>query len=173
MEQINCNNIQIKLWESKDIDLLIRINEPEMMENLGGSETKEQVMKRHNRYLDLKGKGCMFSIILYPDLESVGSIGYWQSDWNGEDIFEIGWSILPPFQGKGIATIAAKLAVGHASAENKYNYIHAFPSIKNPASNAICRKLGFDFISECDFEYPPGSIMRCNNWRLRIKNNEI
>ncbi|HYF84437.1 MAG TPA: GNAT family N-acetyltransferase [Clostridia bacterium] len=148
------------------------INEPEMMEYLGGPDTKEQVLSRHKRYLELGDKGCMFSIILYPDLKEVGCIGYWEKVWNCEGIYEIGWSVLPSYQGKGIATGAAKLAIDAATAENKYEYIHAFPSINNLASNAICQKLGFDFISEHEFEYPLGSYMRCNNWRLKLNINK-
>lgn len=170
MERINNQSVQINPWEDKDLDLLFGINEQEMMEHLGGPESKEQILKRHKRYLELCGKGCMYSITLYPDLEAVGSVGYWQKVWNGESIYEMGWSVLPSSQGKGIATVAVKLAIDAASAENKYSYIHAFPSINNPASNAICRKLGFEFISECEFEYPPGSFMRCNNWRLKLNN---
>ncbi|MGF9964458.1 GNAT family N-acetyltransferase [Bacillus rhizoplanae] len=162
--------IQIKPWEYKDLDLLFRINAPEMMEHLGGSESEEQILKRHKRYLELGSKGCMFSITSLPKLEALGSIGYWQTIWNDERVYEIGWSVLPSFQGKGIATNAVKLAIEEAAAEKKYKYIHAFPSINNPASNAICRKLDFDFIAECEFEYPPGNFMRCNNWRLELNS---
>ena len=110
----------------------------------------------------------MFSIILLPELESVGSVGYWQTTWNNESVYETGWSVLPSYQGKGIATKAVKLVIEEASSEKKYKNIHAFPSIDNPASNAICRKLGFQFISECEFEYPLGSFMLCNNWRFNL-----
>jgi RimJ/RimL family protein N-acetyltransferase len=74
----------------------------------------------------------------------------------------------PTLLPKGIATIAVKLAIEKARAENKLKFVHAFPSIDNPASNAICRKLDFQFISECEFEYLPWSLMRCNNWRLNL-----
>jgi RimJ/RimL family protein N-acetyltransferase len=160
--------IQIKPWEEKDLDLLFRINAPEMMQHLGGPESKDQILNRHKRYLDLGSRGCMYSITLLPELEAVGSVGYWQTTWNGESVYETGWSVLPSYQGNGIATMAVKLAIEEAAVENKYNYIHAFPSIDNPASNAICRKLDFEFISQCQFEYPPGNFMRCNNWRLNL-----
>lgn len=165
------NYIKIKPWEDDDLDLLFRINSPEMMKHLGGSEGKEQILKRHKRYLELGNKGRMYSITLLPELEKVGSVGYWQTNFNNEDVYETGWSVLPLFQGKGIATIATKLAIEEASAINKFKYIHAFPSIDNPASNAICRKLNFNLISECEFEYPPGNYMRCNNWRLELNRN--
>jgi RimJ/RimL family protein N-acetyltransferase len=38
----------------------------------------------------------------------------------------------------------------------------------NEASNAICRKLGFELLGEEDFEYPPGNPIRCNDWRLDL-----
>jgi RimJ/RimL family protein N-acetyltransferase len=160
--------IKIKPWEDNDLDLLFLINAPAMMQYLGGPESKEQILKRHKRYLELGNRGRMFSIKLLPELETVGSVGYWQTTWNNERVYETGWSVLPSYQGKGIATKAVKLAIEEASCENKYKYIHAFPSIDNPASNAICRKLEFQFISECEFEYPPGSFMRCNNWRYNL-----
>ncbi|PFN79250.1 GNAT family N-acetyltransferase [Bacillus sp. AFS076308] len=166
--EANNHIIQIKPWEDNDLDLLFRINAPEMMQYLGGPESKEQILNRHKRYLDLGKRGRMFSIILLPELETVGSVGYWQTTWNKESVYETGWSVLPSYQGKGTATKAVKLAIEEASSENKYKYIHAFPSIDNPASNAICRKLDFQFKSECEFEYPPGSFMRCNNWRYNL-----
>ena len=46
--------------------------------------------------------------------------------------------------------------------------MHAFPAVDNPPSNALCRKLGFTLIEECEFEYPKGHFMRCNDWRLDL-----
>lgn len=102
--------------------------------------------------------------------QATGSVGYWQTVWNAENVYEIGWSVLPSFQGKGIATHAVKALIEKIKAERKYKYIHAFPSINNPASNAICRKLKFNLISECEFEYPPGSFMQCNDWCLELES---
>jgi RimJ/RimL family protein N-acetyltransferase len=90
--------IQIKPWEEKDLDLLFGINVPEMMQHLGGPESREQIIKRHKRYLGLGIRGCMFSIKLLPELEPVGSIGYWQTTWNNESVYETGWSVLPSYQ---------------------------------------------------------------------------
>ena len=46
--------------------------------------------------------------------------------------------------------------------------MHAFPSVDNGPSNAICRKAGFALQDEVDVEYPPGHPMRCNDWRLDL-----
>jgi RimJ/RimL family protein N-acetyltransferase len=40
-----------------------------------------------------------------------------------------------------------------ARAEGRHRFKHAFPSVTNPPSNAICRKLGFTLKGELDFEY--------------------
>ena len=40
--------------------------------------------------------------------------------------------------------------------------------VANAPSNAICRKVGFTPIEVCDVEYPPGHIVRCNDWRLDL-----
>jgi hypothetical protein len=29
-------------------------------------------------------------------------------------------------------------------------------------------KVGFELLGEYDFEYPPGHLMRCNDWRLDL-----
>ena len=168
--QSNASQVRIEPWAEANIDVLFRMNVPEMLEHLGGTETEEQVLARHKRYVEIagKGKGRMFGIVLHPELEVVGNIGYWESVWQEETVYEMGWGVLPSFQGRGIASVATAAAISSAKAEQKHRYIHAFPSVDNPASNAICGKLGFKLIGECDFEYPPGSIMRCNDWRLDL-----
>ncbi|WP_440086780.1 hypothetical protein [Streptosporangium sp. LJ11] len=62
---------------------------------------------------------------------------------------------------------AGKLA-RPAAHKHRHRYLHAYPSVDHPASNAICRKLGFFLLGERDFEYPPGTTMRCNDWRLDL-----
>jgi RimJ/RimL family protein N-acetyltransferase len=76
--------------------------------------------------------------------------------------------VLPAFQGRGIARTATAQAIAAARAEQTRRFVHAFPSVDNAPSNAICRKLGFTLLGEYDFEYPKGSFMRCNDWRLDL-----
>ncbi|MFD2169822.1 GNAT family N-acetyltransferase [Tumebacillus lipolyticus] len=169
-ERATAAQVRIEPWAEKNLGLLSLMNAPEMMEHLGGPETEEQLRERHQLYLEIgsRGTGQMFTITLLPEQETVGSVGYWESVWQEETVYEIGWSVLPQFQGRGIATLAVAAAIDRAREERKHKRLHAFPSIDNPASNAICRKLDFSFVTECDFEYPPGSIMRCNNWCLEL-----
>ena len=162
-------DIELHPWSDGDLPLLEKLlGDPAMMEHLGGPETKEQIRQRHQRYLQLHETDRMFKIVIASTSESVGSIGYWEKKWRDQLVYETGWSILPSFQGRGIATSAGELVIAHARMENRYRFVHAFPSIENPASNAICRKLGFTFLEACDFEYPPGHTLRCNDWRYDL-----
>ena len=98
----------------------------------------------------------------------MGWVGYWEREWRGGTVYEIGWSVLPEAQGRGIAAAATKLAVEAARATGRHRHLHAFPSVDNPASNAICAKAGFTLLEALEFEYPPGHVMRCNDWRLDL-----
>ncbi len=169
-KKLNQQQVQLEPWGESDLDLLRKINAPEMTEHLGGPESGDQILIRHKRYMEIggTGKGKMFRIVLLPEGEVVGSVGYWERVWQDEIIFETGWSVLPTYQGRGIATFAMKKVIVKAREEQKHRYIHAFPSIHNPASNAICQKLGFAFVGECEFEYPIGNMMRCNDWCLDL-----
>jgi RimJ/RimL family protein N-acetyltransferase len=141
-----------------------------MTEHLGGPETAEQILARHKRYVEAgePGSGEMFSIVLLPEREAAGIVGYWERVWREETVYETGWHVLPEFQRRGIAVAATSATIAKARAEQKHRYLHAFPSVDNPASNAICRKLNFSLIAECNFEYPLGNIMHCNDWRLDL-----
>jgi RimJ/RimL family protein N-acetyltransferase len=76
--------------------------------------------------------------------------------------------VVPEFQGRGVAVAAAREAIAAARTEARHRFVHAFPAVENAASNAICRKLDFDLLGPCEVEYPPGSSMRCNDWRLDL-----
>jgi len=143
-----------------------------MTEHLGGPESTEKIADRHRRYLapPVDGTEKMFKIVEAATGEGVGSVGYWEREWDGGQVYETGWMVLPEFQGRGVATIATAQVIEVVRANRKHRFLHAFPAIENAASNAICRKLGFELRDELDFEYPPGSenVLHCNDWRLDL-----
>lgn len=161
--------VWLEPWSEQDLPLLERLlGDAEMMQHLGGPETMEQIQKRHERYLHLPAADHMYAIHIEGEMEPVGSIGFWEKSWQDQFVYETGWSILPTYQGRGIAVRAGDAVVQLARQEHRYQFLHAFPSVDNAASNAICRKLGFSLIGACDFEYPPGHHMRCNDWQLEL-----
>ncbi len=165
------NAVRIELWGQGDLPLLKKLlGDPAMTEHLGGPESDEQLLKRQARYerLTESGKGRMFKIVHKVTGEAVGSVGYWESTYHGEDIYEMGWSVLPAFQGRGIASAAVAQALVIAQSDGKYRFLHAFPPVDNLSSNAVCRKSSFTLVEECEGEYPKGRFMRCNDWRIDL-----
>ena len=162
-------DIDIRLWSEGDLALLERLlGDPAMTEHLGGPETPEKIRERHARYCSssLADSEPQFVIVIGHQQTAAGWIGYWEREWQGRLVLEMGWSVLPEFQGQGVATRAASLVIERARAAARNRFIHAFPSIDNGPSNAICRKAGFTLQGAVDFEYPKGHTMRCNDWRL-------
>jgi RimJ/RimL family protein N-acetyltransferase len=159
--------VHIEPWSDADVPLLERLlGEPAMMRHLGGPETPEQIAARHARYLAGAERDPQFRVV--ADGQAVGWVGYWERAWRDEEIYETGWSIVPEFQGRGIAAAATAQALDHARARGSRRHVHAFPSVENAPSNAICRKLGFTLLGAYDFEYPAGNPLRCNDWRLDL-----
>jgi hypothetical protein len=69
----------------------------------------------------------MFKIVDEETGEAVGSVGFWEKDWRGEQIYEKGWMVLKAHQGRGIASEATALVVEKAKTDGTRRYLHAFP----------------------------------------------
>lgn len=163
--------VALRAWTDDDLPLLRGLlGDPAMMIHLGGPETEEKLLARHQRYLgiDATGTGRVFVIIVGPERTAVGWIGYWESTWHGEAAWETGWSVLPAFQGRGIATRGAALALETAAAERRHRFIYAFPAVANGPSNGVCARLGFNRLGSESLEYPPGTWMECAVWRREL-----
>jgi len=163
--------VDIRPWSKDDLPLLQRLRgDPAMNIHLGGPEAPEKIRERQERYYRSSQTGInpMFVILVGPEKVPAGSIGYWEKEWQGQTVWETGWSVLPEFQGQGVATRATAIVVERARAAGKHRFLHAFPSVNNAPSNAICRKAGFTLLGEADFEFPPGHFMRCNDWSLDL-----
>lgn len=164
-------NVRIEPWGADDLWLEKKLmGDPAMTVYLGGPESDEKMEARHARFLDLpvSGKGHMFKIVNAVTGEAMGGVGYWESEWHGETVYEMGWGVLLPFQGKGVARVATAQAIASARAQRKHRFLHAFPLVENAPSNGVCRTLGFTLVEELDGEYPPGNPIRCNDWRLDL-----
>jgi RimJ/RimL family protein N-acetyltransferase len=159
---------RIEPWGPGDLELLQQLmGDPAMTEHLGGPESPEKIVDRQARYEATPG---MFKIIDVDSGEAVGSVGFWEKEWRDDTVYEVGWSVIPAFQGRGLASAATALVLEEARAAGEHRYVHAFPATDNAPSNGICRKLGFELLEALRFEYPPasGNWMVCNDWRLDL-----
>lgn len=165
------STVRIEPWGPDDFPLVEKVmGDPRMTEHLGGPESSEKLADRHERYVALAGTGTgrMFKIVDGESGAAVGNVGYWEKQWRDGTVLETGWSVIPEFQGRGIAAAATRLALDAARLESRRRWVHAFPSVDNAPSNAICRKLGFENLGAFEFEYPPGHPLRCNDWRFDL-----
>jgi RimJ/RimL family protein N-acetyltransferase len=161
-------DVRLEPWGPDDLALVEQLmGDPAMTEFLGGPESPAKLADRQRRYAE-PGSG-MFKIVDIATGQGVGSVGFWERDWRNQTVYETGWSVIPAFQGRGIAVEATRQAIELARAARLHRYLHAFPKVANAASNAICRKLGFELLGEEDFEYPPGNPIRCNDWRFDLE----
>jgi RimJ/RimL family protein N-acetyltransferase len=154
-------------WGPADHELLAALNgDPAQMAHVGGAETAAKIAERQGRY-----EQDPHQLRIVAGGESAGWVGFWSRDWRDATIYEIGWSVLPAFQGRGLASAATMLAVERARAvDGAPPAVHAFPGVGNAPSNAVCRKAGFTLVEpDLSFEYPPGTFMVCNDWRLDLR----
>ena len=159
--------IRIEPWGTGDLGLLEQcLGDPAMMTHLGGPETAEKIAERQSRYEQPGSR--QYRIVDAATGEGAGYVGYWEREWRDQQVFEIGWAVIPPFQGRGIAVAATVEAIAIARAERTRRFLHAFPSAQNAPSNAVCRRCGFTLQGPNEFEYPKGHLTLCNDWRLDL-----
>ncbi len=171
MSAVSQMDVAIRPWSDGDLSLLERLlGDPAMTQHIGGPETPEKIRERHLGYCRNRDEemDAQFAIVVGPESKAVGWVGYWEREWQNGQVLETGWSVLPDFQGKGIATRALRLLIERVRAKGKIRFMHAYPSVDNGPSNAICRKAGFTLQADCDFEYPKGHFMRCKDWRFDL-----
>ena len=157
------------LWLTEALE-----TDPTAMAELGGPASLEDVRRIHRRRLELMEKGDAWNFKVVPEggpgkrgeAPPVGSIIMWRSEWRGTPVTEAGWMILPAHQGNGYATAALQLLLDRARVDGRWGDIHAFPGVTNAASNALCRKFGFELVEVAEDDYR-GHRMRFNHWVLR------
>lgn len=148
--------------------MLRAINSPSMKRYLGGAETEEQLLRRHRRYVEETTSGTLTMYVVRWAGEGIGSVGYWPVEHAGEPVYEAGWNVVPPYQGRGFATKAVRLMLAEAARHGTRRGVHAYPSTDNAASNATCRSAGFRLLGQQDHEFPRGSVFRANDWRYDL-----
>lgn len=159
------------MMSAEDVELRIQAEtDPRMMAELGGPRPREDIERAHAKSLVMAAEGRCWPLKVIPDgsTSPAGTVMIWETTHEGETIYEIGWTILPEFQNKGIATQAVREILEKARAERKFGQIHAFPGITNGPSNRICEKNGFTNLGVHEVEFA-GHTIRSNLWRIDLR----
>ena len=154
--------------ELGDVGAYVRMRcDPVMMAELGGPQPREGMSAKVARDVQQAASDAAWIKMIIPDQSApgvvAGSIALWSHEDSGTSMSEIGWMVLPEFQGRGIATTAVRMLLALAREKNRWGLVHAFPVITNTPSNAVCRSAGFRFVEERETTFA-GRVFRTNHW---------
>jgi len=164
------DSVQLRNVTTDDVDAYLRMRcDPAMMADLGGPLPSEGMKDKVRRdALEAAADDAWIKMIVPdPDAPDVvaGSVTIWSHDTDDGPISEIGWMVLPQFQGRGLGKLATRTLLEQARDEDRWGDVHAFPATGNGASNGICRSLGFRFIAERNVTFAD-RVLRSNHWAI-------
>ena len=159
--------MRIEPWGEDDLPLLeALLGDPAMMEHLGGPESPVKIRERQARYEP--ADSGMFKIV--AGRRRGGRVGGLLAAQLARRRDQRDRVVRAP----GVPAPRHR-AHGHrpddragAGRRADRRFLHAFPSVDNPPSNALCRALGFTLLGPAEVEYPPGSVLLVNDWRLDL-----
>lgn len=144
-------------WRETDIDFAQRLwGDPRVTRyldarpRLGPDEVRDrlELEMRHEREHGVQYWPCL----LLETGESIGCCGL-RPYPRRAGALELGFHVLPAFQGRGLATEAAAAVVGYAFAQLHAPRLYAGHHPDNTVSARVLRKLGFEFLRT--ESYPP------------------
>jgi RimJ/RimL family protein N-acetyltransferase len=142
--------------------------DPEVMAELGGPVPREEIPSLHRRRLESVASDPWWFVVVTDDEQAAGEIGIWETEHDGCTVHETGWMLARRFHGRGLASAALGLLLDRARAEPRFEQLHAWPGVTNPASNALCRKFGFELVGEENGGYRDATL-RVNHWVLTLR----
>jgi RimJ/RimL family protein N-acetyltransferase len=154
--------------EAGDVDAYVRMRcDPAMMGELGGPLPREGIEEKVRRDAASAAADTEWIKMIVPDEAApdvvAGSVVLWSHDEDGEPLSEIGWMVLPRFQGRGLGKLAVRALLEAARDDGRWGLVHAFPGVSNGPSNGICRSLGFELVGERDIAFAD-RVLRANHW---------
>ena len=155
--------------ELGDVGAYVRMQcDPVMMAELGGPLPREGIEEKVARDVRSAAEGTDWIKMIVPDEAApdvvAGNVVMWSHDEDdGTSISEIGWMVLPEFQGRGLGKRAVRMLLELAAEDGRWGLVHALPATTNAPSNGICRSLGFTLTGERDVTFA-GRVLRSNCW---------
>ncbi|MEV4441135.1 GNAT family N-acetyltransferase [Streptomyces sp. NPDC049577] len=160
--------MQLRDVSPDDADAYVRMRcDPVMMAGLGGPLPREGMADKVRRDAEQAAADLAWIKMIVPDPAVpgvvAGTVTLWSHEIDDGSISEIGWMVLPEFQGRGLAKRAVRVLLAQAREQDRWGLVHAFPATDNAASNGICRSVGFRFLSETEVTFA-GRVLGTNHW---------
>ncbi|MFJ1751746.1 GNAT family N-acetyltransferase [Kitasatospora sp. NPDC088134] len=152
----------------EDVDAYVRMRcDPVMTAELGGPLPVEGMAEKVLRDVARAAADEWWVKMILPEdsAEVAGTVTLWPHRVDGAAAAEIGWMVLPGFQGRGLAKRAVRAVLDLAVADGRWGVVHAFPGVGNGPSNAICRALGFTLLGERETGFA-GRVLRTHHWTV-------
>lgn len=119
--------------------------------------TNELIAKKLDSYMDEQNNhGVTKWKLSLLDGTFIGRAGW--SFWN--DNLELGYAILPQFQGKGFAFEAAAYLLQESLKTYEAKKLVGFAAVNNKASQAVLEKIGLHYEGEQDIDGHPSAFYR-------------
>ncbi len=161
--------MQLRNVSPVDIDAYVRMRcDAEMTAELGGPQRAEDMADKVRRDVAEVMADTSWILMIVDDDDPIsvaGTVTLWFQSDHGSPYAEIGWMVLSEFQGRGLAKAAVSEVLRRAARDGRWGTIHAFPSVANAPSNALCRSLGFNLVGQQDLVYADTSL-RVNHWSM-------
>jgi RimJ/RimL family protein N-acetyltransferase len=160
--------VHLRDVELGDVDAYVRMRcDPVMMAELGGPRPREGIEEKVRSDVQDVASGTAWIKMIVPSEDRpavvAGTVSLWSHETDGEWLSEIGWMVLPEFQGRGFGKLAVRMLLEMAREEDRWGLVHAFPAVTNAPSNGICRSLGFRLVEEREVVFA-GVVLRANHW---------
>jgi RimJ/RimL family protein N-acetyltransferase len=160
-------------WTREDLGLALALwGNPEVTARIGGPFSPEKVRARLKSEIRLFEECSIqyWPIFLLEDHQHVGCAGLRTYPAN-EAARELGFHLLPPFWGQGLATEAAVAVLDYAFGTLDLNTIVAGHHPSNEASRRVLAKVGFEYTGD-EFYEPSGIceptyVVRKTHWLPR------
>jgi RimJ/RimL family protein N-acetyltransferase len=165
--------VRLRDVELGDVGAYVRMRcDPVMMADLGGPLPSEGMAGKVARDVRAAATDISWIKMIVADEATpavvAGNVTIWSHEDDGEPLSEIGWMVLPEFQGQGVGKRAVRMLLELGGQEDRWGLVHAYPATANAPSNGICRAVGFTLAGERDITFA-GRVLRCNDWFIDPK----
>jgi RimJ/RimL family protein N-acetyltransferase len=155
VSKISTERLLLRPFQLSDSESLFAMNSnPQVMEffpKLLSHEESDAMLGRMIAHYETHGYGCM-AVEVPGQTNFAGFLGIWNmrfESWFTPGV-EIGWRLLPEFQGKGFATEGAKAALQDGFQRFNFEKVFAFMAVQNSKSENVMKKIGMKHIGEFD-----------------------
>ena len=154
---ITTARLVLRKWRDEDAEPLARMHEsPEVMRFLGGPMTRaatDEMLARMRMHWETRGFGVF---ALEHEGHLAGMCGILVPRWESrfQPCVEILWRLRSDLWGRGLVTEAARAALAHGFANQKFDEVFAFTVPANERSWRVMERLGMKRSPEDDFDHP-------------------